>query len=68
MNRAKQAPHVLADRAARRATTFDAKCKAAPTSFFIKHGGRTLKNPHYVPASKRQSHGDIRSKKAARRS
>ena len=33
---------------------FEEKAKAAPHAFFIKHGGRTLKNPHYIPAAKRK--------------
>jgi len=45
---------VIARRAERKQQQFEQKCKAAPTSFFVKHGGRTLKNPHYVPKAKRK--------------
>ena len=42
------------DRIDRKAGNFEEKAKAAPHAFFIKHGGRTLKNPHYIPAAKRK--------------
>jgi hypothetical protein len=48
---------VIARRAERKQEQFEQfeqKCKAAPTSFFIKHGGRTIKNPHYVLRAKRK--------------
>lgn len=44
-------------RADRNAGNFEEKAKAAPHAFFIKHGGRVLKNPHYVPAGKRKATG-----------
>ncbi len=28
--------------------------KAAPHMFFVKHGGKAVKNPHYLPAAKRK--------------
>ena len=28
--------------------------KAAPHLFFVKHGGRAVKNPHYIAAAKRK--------------
>lgn len=28
--------------------------KAAPHLFFVKHGGKSVKNPHFVPAAKRK--------------
>jgi hypothetical protein len=43
------------ERADRKAGNFEEKAKAAPHAFFIKHGGRTLKNPHYIPAAKRKA-------------
>ena len=43
---------VVRERADRKAAQFEEKAKAAPHAFFIKHGGRTLKNPHYIPAAK----------------
>lgn len=45
---------IVRDRADRKTAKFEEKAKAAPHAFFIKHDGRTLKNPHYVPAAKRK--------------
>ncbi len=28
--------------------------RASPDAFFVQHGGKSKKNPHYVPASKRK--------------
>jgi hypothetical protein len=28
--------------------------RAAPTSFFVQHEGKSKKNPHYIPAAKRK--------------
>ncbi len=28
--------------------------KAAPHLFFVKHGGKQVKNPHFIPAAKRK--------------
>lgn len=45
---------VIRERAFRKAAKFEEKARAAPHLFFIKHDGRTLKNPHYVPKAKRK--------------
>lgn len=46
---------IVRDRAAAKASKFEEKARAAPHAFFIEHGGRTLKNPHYIPAAKRKA-------------
>ena len=38
----------------KKSPTLEQVGKVAPHLFFVKHGGKAVKNPHYVPAAKRK--------------